>query len=492
MEKADRKKMVSLRFQRQRSTSLLPATLFLLFFTIYFYHLPRDAQIRNYLPEWPYHRENVKVDLPSWTLDAPSEYNVQPYHSSFCAERYDRTYLETMRDTATDYCIPGSFSNLTCFHTTKWPGTSRDTMCLAQSATYDFSEKKFKLGCDIRPLNEKEKTEGYPEFNSFRSYWYNTGTKVIFDDYFSKTRHLRQYPSTYNYTILIKREGALNPWHCLLEIWSTMMTMDVLRMSINPGTNAPFYVSEDVQNTQIVILDDHVDGFYIDLWAAVAKRPIIRLKELPETTEFENVIVPLPGASNPIWQGDWDIHDCGQSELLRTFSDRVLSFYNVEPWAPHDSYIVVTYIDRRNSRRLVGQESYLEELALQDPRVKIQMIDFESIPFSEQVKIVRETDILVGVHGAGLTHGIFLPEGSVMVEILPEGLSHKGFRNLAGLRSHTYLSVHASKLPAPSRGQRRAAWHAQDVTLDRERFLDLMRIAVRNIYNKGLRNFDVN
>ncbi|RAL58480.1 hypothetical protein DID88_005184 [Monilinia fructigena] len=355
-----------------------------------------------------------------------------------------------------------------------------------------FSEKKFKLGCDIRPLNEEEKTEGYPEFNSFRSYWYNTGTKVIFDDYFSKTRHLRQYPSTYNYTILIKREGALNPWHCLLEIWSTMMTMDVLRMAVNPATNAPFYVSEDVQNTQIVILDDHVDGFYIDLWAAVAKRPIIRLKELPETTEFENVIVPLPGASNPIWQGDWQIHDCRQSELLRTFSDRVLSFYNVEPWAPHDSSIVITYIDRRNSRRLVGQESYLEELASQDPRVKIQMIDFESIPFSEQVKIVRETDILVGVHGAGLTHGIFLPERSVMVEILPEGLNHKGFRNLAGLRSHTYLSVHASKLPAPSRGQRRAPWHAEDVALERERFLDLMRIAVRNVYNKGLRNFDVN
>ncbi|TGO29925.1 hypothetical protein BPAE_0009g00200 [Botrytis paeoniae] len=467
--------MISVPFQRHRSTTFLPVI------------------IQDYIPKWPSHTEEsqTQVDLPKWTMDVPPEYNVDPYHSSFCAERYGRTYLENMRDSATEYCMPGSSINLTCFHTTKWPGSSRDTMCLGQAATWDAYEKKFQLGCDIRPLDGEEKAKGYPEFNSFRSYWYGTGTKVIFDEFVSKTKHLRQYPTTSNYTILIKREGALNPWHCLMEIWSAMMTIDVLRMSVNPATNAPFYIPEDIRDTQIVILDDHVDGFYIDLWTAVAQRPIIRLKELSETTEFENIIVPLPGASNPIWQGDWTIHDCGQSELLRTFSDRVLSFYNVEPWKPHDGDIVITYIDRRR-RRLVGQESYLEELQSRDPRVKIQMIDFESIPFSEQVKIVRETDILVGVHGAGLTHGIFLPEGSVMVEILPEGLNHKGFRNLAGLRSHTYLSVHASKLPAPSRGKKRAEWHSEDVSLDRERFLDLMKVAIRSVYNKGLRNYDVN
>lgn len=473
--------------------ALLPATLLLLFVIVSLYYLPRESQIRDYISQWPSHSDGLQAqtELSNWTTDVPPEYDVEPYHSSFCADRYSRTYLENLRDSATEYSIPGSYANLTCFHTSQWPGSDRDTMCLGQGATWNVFEKKFQLGCDIRKLNAEEKAKGYPEFNDFRSYWYGTGPKLIFDEYVSETRHLRQYPTTTNYTILIKREGALNPWHCLMEIWSTMMTIDVLRMSVNPATNAPFYIFEDVQNTQIVILDDHVDGFYIDLWSAVAQRPVTRLDELRETTEFENLIIPLAGGSNPIWQGDWSIHDCGQSELLRTFSDRVLSFYNVEPWKPHNDEIVITYIDRRR-RRLVGQESYLEQLQLQDPHVKIQLIDFESISFAEQIKIVRETDILVGVHGAGLTHGIFLPEGSVMVEILPEGLNHNGFRNLAGLRSHTYLSVHASKLPEPSRGQKRAQWHLEDVALDRERFLDLMEVATRSVYNKGLRNYDVN
>lgn len=414
---------------------------FLIFFvTISLYHLTKNAQIREYLSEWPHQSEDLKTDLPNWTIDVPPDYDVQPYHSSFCAERYGRTYHETLRDTAIEYSMSGFSTNLTCFHTTKWPGSGRDTMCLGQSATYDASEKKFRLGSNIRQLDTKEKAEGYPEFNEFRSYWYNTGPRVIFDEYVSRTRHLRQNPTTHNYTILIKREGALNPWHCLMEIWSAMMTMDVLRMAVNPATNAPFYVPADVKNTQIVILDEHVDGFYIDLWKVMAERPIIRLNELPETTEFENIIVPLPGASNPIWEGDWEIHDCGESELLRTFSNRVLNFYNVEFRRPHDGDIVITYIDRRNSQRLIGQESYLEELASQFSHIRIQTIDFNSIPFSEQLRVVRETDILVGVHGAGLTHGIFLPEGSVMVKYYRRGSIIRASETLQAF-GHTHILV---------------------------------------------------
>ncbi|THV43917.1 hypothetical protein BGAL_0815g00030 [Botrytis galanthina] len=482
--------IVSLPLQRFRTIALVSVALLLLFVIFFFYHPSREAPIRYALPEWPSQNEIQAQSVPpNSKINAPTEYNIQPYHSSFCAERYGRPYLENTRDTATAYCKPGSSTNLTCFHTTKWPGSGRDTLCLGQSAKWEPAQKKFNLGCEIRTLDGEEKAKGYPDFNNFRSYWYGTGTKVIFDDHVSVSRKFNSNSTAKKYTILVKREGEGNLWHCLMEIWSTFMTMDLLKMAVDPKTNAPFYTPEDIENTQIVILDEHKDGPYIDLWTATAQRPIIRVNELLETTEFENIIIPLPGASNPIWQGDWQIHDCGLSELLRSFSDRVLDFYNVDLWKPHDGDIVLTFINRRR-RRLVDQDSYLEELVSRYPHVKIQNIDFESLSFSEQVKVVRETDVLVGVHGAGLTHGMFLPERSVMVEILPEELNHKGFRNLAGLRSHTYLSVHASKVPAPSRRQKRE-WHWEDLLLDRDRFLDLIDVAVKSVYNTGLRNYDI-
>jgi capsular polysaccharide biosynthesis protein len=121
------------------------------------------------------------------------------------------------------------------------------------------------------------------------------------------------------------------------------------------------------------------------------------------------------------------------------------------------------------------------------------MIDFSAISFADQLRIVRDTDILVGVHGAGLTHGMFLRKGSVMVELLLETLKFKGFRNLAGLTGNTYLSTHAS--PPPESGKsnhsKRDDWHQEDVYIQKERFMNLIEVAVKTLYNKGYRSYDV-
>lgn len=37
--------------------------------------------------------------------------------------------------------------------------------------------------------------------------------------------------------------------------------------------------------------------------------------------------------------------------------------------------------------------------------------------FVEQLKIVQNTDILIGMHGAGLTHMLFLPAWAAVFEV---------------------------------------------------------------------------
>lgn len=85
---------------------------------------------------------------------------------------------------------------------------------------------------------------------------------------------------------------------------------------------------------------------------------------------------------------------------------------------------------------------------------------------------------------------MFLRRGSVIIEILPPELNHKGFRNLAGLMGRTYLSSHASE--APGTHSQDNNWQNEDVFLDKERFVYLLRVGVKMMYNKGLRNYDVN
>ncbi|KAJ5724843.1 DUF563 domain-containing protein [Penicillium malachiteum] len=100
--------------------------------------------------------------------------------------------------------------------------------------------------------------------------------------------------------------------------------------------------------------------------------------------------------------------------------------------------ITFTFINRVSGRRLFDMDEYLDQLSKIFPRVKIQSIDFAAIFYKDQLEIIQNTDILAGIHGAGLTHGIFLPPGSAMVEILPYDLNHKGFRKIAALRGHGY------------------------------------------------------
>jgi protein O-GlcNAc transferase len=90
-----------------------------------------------------------------------------------------------------------------------------------------------------------------------------------------------------------------------------------------------------------------------------------------------------------------------------------------------------------------------------------------------------------------------------MVEIMPEGFLHKGFRNLAGAMGHGYYSAHGQPSRVESQSQaadvdtqaqqqkRGSQWQTDDVVLERDRMLELMDVAIKSLYNTGPYNFDV-
>ena len=351
------------------------------------------------------------------------------------------------------------------------------------------------MDCPLRTLTAEELTQGIPRLNRLLRYWYQTGARVILDNYVRTTaaEELRSIltSGSHEFSILIKREEILNNlWHRLMELFSLSMTLDVLQMTRNPATNKPYFSSEDMENTQAVILDDIADDLYMELWSLFARKPLVRLSDLgAETPSLRNIIVPLAGGSNPMWSGDWELHSCDHSALLRVFANRVLDFYNVndEPLAA-DRPLVFTFIDRKEKRLLVNKEEYISSLKFRFPAVKIELVNFAAISFAEQLKIVRRTDILVGVHGAGLTHGMFMRPGSTMVETLPPGVAHKGFRNMAKLLGHNHFSSHATDRPGQAT---MGDWKYDDVFLEEDRFMELMDVAIKSMYNRGTHSHDV-
>jgi protein O-GlcNAc transferase len=424
----------------------------------------------------------------------PSDYAEPPVDSAWCSGHFGLEYLQSLSNSSTSYCTTNSGSSLTCFRSQTCDDGRVDAFCVGGPASFDVNEKKFGLNCELREWTPEDAATGIQDISGFHPYWYETGPFYIFDKHVQVDPTAR-IPSSdgtgpRKFSILIKREGTVyHTWHALMEIAATFMTIDVLRMTPDSATGRPMFSIEDAENTQVVILDDHPEGPYFDLWSLFAHRPILRLSEIAANTtlDSENIIIPLPGGANPMWQGDWKEHNCQHSALWHTFSRRVLNFYKVNSQSEGESApLVLTFVDRKQQRRLIDKELYIEKLRYMFPDIRVQSVDFASLPFAEQLAVARGTDILVGVHGAGLTHGMFMRPGSTIVEIIPQGLEFKGFRNMAKLFNHHYFSSHALKIEGGT-----GNWQQDDIILEQDRFVGLLEVAVKSMYNRGLLNNDI-
>ena len=73
------------------------------------------------------------------------------------------------------------------------------------------------------------------------------------------------------------------------------------------------------------------------------------------------------------------------------------------------------FISRKmaSARRILNEDALAPILAKFD----IEVICLENYSFEAQVQLCQEAHLLIGTHGAGLTNGIFMPEGSQVIEI---------------------------------------------------------------------------
>ncbi|KAI9733653.1 MAG: hypothetical protein M1834_003255 [Cirrosporium novae-zelandiae] len=450
----------------------------------------------------------VKYHRPANTLPLPAPYSeddIGKGGSGWCQSHYGLKYLYDLKKSRRSYCKPSSSaSSLDCFGV-DISGERVDTLCIAGSVIFDPG--LFTLDCDLNDWDgETQYFKGGPplrieEFPQYDAYGVGPGTmlsqymKVGHD---SGTKRLwrdlkcGKSPSARNYTIFMKREGGTNLWHTLMEIFSLFLSMDVLQMTaqLSDGEMQPMFQPSDIPNSRIILFDNNQERVaYQDLWHAFTGQPTINFSDMPtdELECLENVIMPLPGASNPLWQGDWVPIICTDSPLVKAFSQRILSHYQVLDHY-NTSTVTLTFINRQGQRKFLDQDHHLKQLQSRYPRIKVQSIDFAALTFPEQLRVIRKTNILVGVHGAGLTHQMFLRNGSTVVEIQPPDMFHKGFSNLARLLNHRYVSAHSSETERSQEimiddGQEVDPndWHFKDMKMEDDDFLRLMKRAIETV-----------
>ncbi|KKY25698.1 hypothetical protein UCRPC4_g01611 [Phaeomoniella chlamydospora] len=393
-----------------------------------------------------------------------------------CEAFYGRSYLEYPATHQTPYCETHSPSGLQCFNVRRQPNPHPwhiDTFCMGQGVSLKqgtivhpetqetIPRTHIDLNCQLRNftaerLESAEAAARLKDINNILDlpeYFYWTGTrnqlfdwnKAISEESKCSIDGERNNGKT---ILLARREDNNNIFHKFMEIWQAALTVDMLRVAINPRTGQPYLSQLDVENARIAFEDER-DEPYQSWWDMVllnGHKPM-RKSDLADDC-YNNVILPLPGSSSPFWtiitEGPW-IPSCRNEFLVRNIRKRFFKQLGLTPRPRDDLHLFpnITIIDRKKSREIEGLDHLMQMVKRRYPGANINVVDFATISVKQQVQLVMDTDILIGVHGAALFHLLWLQPEASLVEIRPPGTTIQGFRRYATILGTNYFSVYA-------------------------------------------------
>ncbi|XP_054640868.1 EGF domain-specific O-linked N-acetylglucosamine transferase isoform X2 [Dunckerocampus dactyliophorus] len=233
-------------------------------------------------------------------------------------------------------------------------------------------------------------------------------------------------------TVFMKLDAGVNMYHHFC---------DFVNLYISQHINNSF--SSDIN---IIMWDTsfyEYGDLFSETWKAFSQYDIIHLKTYDSKRVcFKDAFFSLlPRMRYGLFYNTPLISDCCTEGIFRAFSQHVLHRLNVLQNGPKPGHVRVTLLARSTEYRRISNQveliNGLKTMLLLD--VNVVDYKYKDIPFLEQLRITHNSDIFIGMHGAGLTHLLFLPDWAVVFELYnceDEGC----YRDLARLRGIRYVT----------------------------------------------------
>ncbi|XP_043564252.1 EGF domain-specific O-linked N-acetylglucosamine transferase isoform X6 [Chiloscyllium plagiosum] len=209
------------------------------------------------------------------------------------------------------------------------------------------------------------------------------------------------------------------------------------------------YISQHINNSfdtdvNIIMWDTSSYGYgdlFSDTWKVFTDHNIIHLKtfDFKKVCFKEVVFSLLPRMRYGLFYNTPLVPDCFSTGMFRAFSQHVLFRLNITQERPQIGKIRVTLLVRSTQyRRILNQDELVK--ALKTVTVfDVRVVDYKDIRFLEQLKITHNSDIFISIHGAGLTHLLFLPDWAVIFELY-NCEDERCYFDLARLRGVNYMT----------------------------------------------------
>ncbi len=131
-------------------------------------------------------------------------------------------------------------------------------------------------------------------------------------------------------------------------------------------------------------------------------------------------------------------------QALQHLADRVHAYAGTR--IENSSALRVTYLKRPLPRSLAPalEEKLLASIeAMRNVALRVE--DLAKLSFKEQINVIGNTDVLISVHGNGLSHVLFLPPSSRVIEIFPPSTHTVDYRIFAEARGLNYTCIMADR-----------------------------------------------
>lgn len=204
---------------------------------------------------------------------------------------------------------------------------------------------------------------------------------------------------------------------------------------------------------QVIFLDGHLECPLLDpVWKEVfsPQFPILRASDFQRKQVcFSHVVFSLPGYQSLLSVDLGAGNSCQNSALVKEFSHFMLDSYGLLSKSGPISIPEATLVVRKDysahprssgriSRKFQNEEELVKIGHEVFPYSHFKVADLATMSFREQLELMQSTNILIGVHGAGLTQLLFLPDESIVIEF-GDG-TNRHFRNMAKWANKIYIN----------------------------------------------------
>jgi hypothetical protein len=235
------------------------------------------------------------------------------------------------------------------------------------------------------------------------------------------------------FTIAITRYEYANLYHTMTDWYNAFLIMQ--------------FFNHTAYETNILIIDAHPFGALDHVWTQLFNSTV-RLSALSRRTQFRQLVWGILGYNSPM-----TTYISANPPLYEEFRDHFISSFHIEESRRLNcKRPTILFVWRRDyvahprnpagtvSRKIGNEAQLLSYVQRNNKNAVVRGSQLDQYNMTQQLRLVVGTDILVGMHGAGMTHVLFLPKWAAVIELVPSywSASSEHFQAIALWRNLIY------------------------------------------------------